>query len=952
MVTPVTRKRRRGSILPLVVICMVALFGMVALAIDIGMIAVAKTQAQNAADAAAWRGTRDIPGTTNPDISTAQSNAKDSAAANNILGKAIDKTKVTTHVGVYYYNASLTSTDPNYQKFYPYYPDTDGGMPTGERYTLMRVSVGHTDSLGFAPVLGISQFGVNAAATAAYRPRDVVMVFDFSGSMDNQSDFYNAEGYLGAQNNTPNNADTVVPKFGSYSASYTNLIQTNPDLKIGICNITTTALDVPALVDDFFQNNVNAASGIKAFTNVTYTNLNTPPAGDVPLFAQGSTSTFAKTLYEAQLNTSTGVMTNWTGYTNFQGFTRGPGYWGQTFVIWPPDTNTANDWRFKFLLQGDGTSFSTSAPFPNLNFWDASGNNPNFASNGVSTTFRLNYPAILNWINTKCLKTAGSTTDNQPFPTKLRAGRCLYYDAVPTDVPSANYDFNTSNTSITSGNPASTDPSWNQRFWKEYIDFVFGNYKDFAGGWQDPASPTMAYAPDYTWGTSVMRNLTWGPTGAGNVARNSGTPNNKYQANYNAVSTGIRVVFTTAPQAGQLITFTDDPNNFYLISSVTSLGSNAYTLKLDRNIRASSPDILNGTNNATLSNTHVHYQDNPKRGQNKYWFGAITMIQFMLDTGILPGTAHNISLYPGKLGIAGALKDIQTNHPADKVAYALYNRPVFSGATFGAFTKPKWNLDNDYQSMIDALWYPPNSGSSGNVTDVRPWDNNAKEIARCHGDFTGNTTSDFGFIMAYNILSGNSTLVANGYGGKGRKGSSKLIIFETDGMANVGTSITNPLDTTGGVGNYFYKIRPGTDTFNAGSHSDGALLTVVQRICNKDDGTQYPPVNTLNTTPNPNPTDKGYGTARKRVVIHTLAYGPVIAPGGDASQRNAIIPLLKDISSIGGTTFPDTAADANDGYKWVYGDLDDLKTKLKTAILKIMQGQGSIPPTTSISVIE
>ena len=44
---------RRGVVLPLVAVCLIALIGLVALAIDIGMVAVAKTQAQNAADCVA-----------------------------------------------------------------------------------------------------------------------------------------------------------------------------------------------------------------------------------------------------------------------------------------------------------------------------------------------------------------------------------------------------------------------------------------------------------------------------------------------------------------------------------------------------------------------------------------------------------------------------------------------------------------------------------------------------------------------------------------------------------------------------------------------------------------------------------------------------------------------------------------------------------------------------------
>ncbi len=56
MILKSTANRRNGSILPLVVVSLVGICGFVALAIDIGMVAVAKTQCQNAADAAATAG--------------------------------------------------------------------------------------------------------------------------------------------------------------------------------------------------------------------------------------------------------------------------------------------------------------------------------------------------------------------------------------------------------------------------------------------------------------------------------------------------------------------------------------------------------------------------------------------------------------------------------------------------------------------------------------------------------------------------------------------------------------------------------------------------------------------------------------------------------------------------------------------------------------------------------
>src|SRR5436190_1409871 len=55
-----SRFRRRGSILPLLAVTCFSLFAFVALAVDIGMLMVARTECQNAADAAALVGARTL----------------------------------------------------------------------------------------------------------------------------------------------------------------------------------------------------------------------------------------------------------------------------------------------------------------------------------------------------------------------------------------------------------------------------------------------------------------------------------------------------------------------------------------------------------------------------------------------------------------------------------------------------------------------------------------------------------------------------------------------------------------------------------------------------------------------------------------------------------------------------------------------------------------------------
>src|SRR5262249_47457007 len=182
--------------------------------------------------------------------------------------------------------------------------------------------------------------------------------------------------------------------------------------------------------------------------------------------------------------------------------------------------------------------------------------------------------AILNWI-----KNSGPN----PFPSQLRAGSILYYDAIPNDVPASAYTYGNTNDQITDSN---------QRFWKEYIDYVIGEWNDPYGSTASlastnrsagsthinrPGNPACSIGPDFTWGT----------------------------------------VQISAPVSG----YTQAPT------------------------------------------TRMHPQDNPKRPRHRFWFGPMTMVQYMSDTGLLPGTAHDISMYVAKLGVSGALQDISHNHP-------------------------------------------------------------------------------------------------------------------------------------------------------------------------------------------------------------------------------------------------------------------------------------------------
>src|SRR6059058_675524 len=97
---------RRGAILPLVALALIAMFGMLALAIDLGLVALARTQCQNAADVAALAGVRQLNGDSGNNYAAADPAARGAATNNTVLGDAVDSTKVTVKVGYYAYNTS------------------------------------------------------------------------------------------------------------------------------------------------------------------------------------------------------------------------------------------------------------------------------------------------------------------------------------------------------------------------------------------------------------------------------------------------------------------------------------------------------------------------------------------------------------------------------------------------------------------------------------------------------------------------------------------------------------------------------------------------------------------------------------------------------------------------------------------------------------------------------
>jgi Flp pilus assembly protein TadG len=885
MIVSRTNKRRRGTILPLIVLNTVAMCGLVAMAVDLGLIALAKTQLQNAVDAGAVAGARSLDGTSTQNLgaisattpnNTAMDTAYRTTLANQVLGATLNagtvatgtpadsysSTNLTIQFGAWHYSTTTQLFTPT---FPPVAPDN---------YNLCQVSATYPLQTTFAPAFQAinpafnSIFNVTAQCVAAHRPRDVCIILDYSGSMNNESDLWNNEAYLdnGLTNNTngmtwpqpsnpnwtSNNVETVYPLFGHYAMEknyndyphYANLLSPTADASsalsgsplIGKSNVSISVLGVPAMVNDYYSNN-RGAGVLYGFSSSpdNYAYGNTKTQGDNYLPKKGLTivtgtnptppATFAQTVADVtggtavDANFETNGYKGYNGGDTFQGYTVGPRYWGKTFFVWPPDPT--NDWRKKFFFESDGVTpcddntFLFSAASPGYN--DPPGN------------YVINYKAILNWI---------VNTGANPFPTQMRSGNLIFYDAIPTDVPASAYDHTQLNSNITT---SLTAASQNQRFWKEYIDYVLGVWRAPTGSIQHVQTPSCSIGPDYMFGTTQI-------------------------------------------------------------------------------------------NSKPTDGHYMNYTDNPWRPRHRLWFGPMTMIQFLSDTGLLPGTAHDISMYPMKNGVGGALVDIQNNHPNDIVSMLLFSRPQFNNDNpgTGAFNTPQYNLTNDYASMINSLWLPPNTSSS----DARMWDPNGLNTPRAHGDYNANTTSVYGFMMAYNQFCSSSAVQTAGVGGLGRKGATRLIIYETDGMANEDALPASGFNNIGAYNSY-WNILPG-QTINGGGYNQTNLLQAVEGICNKDDGTPFRAL--ASGLPAP-PSYPGFATINKPVIVHCIAFGAIFEV--PSSIQTSSITLLQDISSIGGTTFPSSSTDPANGFKWCIGTIDQRRNRLKQAFLDILDS--SVP---------
>jgi hypothetical protein len=829
---------RRGSILPLVAVSAVALMGFTALAVDVGMLMVARTECQIAADAAAMAGARTLNGdvSVNNNYVNAVPNALLAATNCSVLSNPVQASQVSCEVGFYAYNRAT-------QQFGPILPSSGGSLPTDENWSLVRAQVSSTNASAFARIFGVSLLSANAVATAVHRPRDICIIIDFSGSMS----FDSLLGAPHSGNRSQSlNPDPVVPVFGHYSGY--NSMATSPYL-LGsgeVLALTNTVVATDAglpIVKDFFKNAYGAPPE-EAFSPAPDAYATTP-GGDIPLRKNNNNPSqpYAASLTEVLGSSTKNNTWEAEGYSaaflnggvskSFQGYTVGPRYWGKTFFIWPPDPRPQFDWRRKFFFKADGVT-----PLDDNSALWTTGSSPTAKAPRTAsvTNFYINYAAIMRWI----------LQEPNPFPSQLRAGRILYYSAFPNvSNPANDASFNSR---MMQTNPTDL----NERFWKHYIDFVLGFQQTSNGPVYNVITPQVGYGNDFAWGT---RNISAKPSGS--------------------------------------------------------------------------------------DTRYMNYSDNPPRPRLRFWFGPMTMVDFIdnynQDRRWMPGTAHQAPLWGCKIGMRAAIIDIKNNHPNDYVALSFFSSPQYSAGGSGQFNRVRSPLGRHYTRMIDTLFYPPITiDDPVTYPEIRPYD---AEFLREAPRARGATCPVMSLMHAYNQFSANPILRNHApppspegeVGGLGRVGAQKIVILMTDGVAN--TPAHADLVNLGAHQSY-YRIRiPGEYPSNsAGPHGSVAnqIYAVANQLCALE--TANPP---------------GYSTPRKPVIIHCVAFGqlfdPNVAPGASAA-RNDALAILQQLQYIGKTQ--SSPSQPLPDYKIIIGSTEERVTRMQQCFQRIMQD------TVSVTLIE
>lgn len=157
---------RRGAIVVLTAAMMVMILAMVSFSVDVGYMCTVRTELQRAVDAAAHAGA----GMLVNGSQAAEEVVRDYIHRNVVGDREVSDDDIQVEVGHWDVDAKMFS-------------------PSSELPSAIRVLAARPDQpLFFGPVINHHSFDLQAEAIARYQPRDIVLVLDYSASMNDDSE--------------------------------------------------------------------------------------------------------------------------------------------------------------------------------------------------------------------------------------------------------------------------------------------------------------------------------------------------------------------------------------------------------------------------------------------------------------------------------------------------------------------------------------------------------------------------------------------------------------------------------------------------------------------------------------------------------------------------------------------------------------------------------------------
>lgn len=973
------RSQRRGSLIPLLAVSVVSVFAFVALAVDLGMLAVSRTHCQNAADAAALASCRTLnnkPGVTNSNLAQAITVAKTTVTDNAHLSAQFTNTQIQkVETGQYLY-------DPTAARFrvatWTDVTNTQASPPSGS-WTAIRMTLSVTQPTYFLRVFGVTSMPMGSTATAVHRPRDVAFVLDMTGSMAYASQF----NYNGASLNP----DTTVPVFGHYPTVTSALVATTNQANSGgeaisMTNYTITTSGGPPIVRNFHFDPANVASPATLaypVTSNTSTLLNAFHRWNPPESGGSSTST-----------PPVGVTYDFTGYNAFHNGTepspKGPvpapySFQSMTDSTSPSITYVGDRWR-----RADGS----------INKTDTTWATGTTSTRGAATTIEL----LGYKVNTGVVQagngtaiTTNPTTDKFRDPVwetygydldiaQYRSQRGVSGGPMTAAVYLGNNGNDTTKILLPAGDRFlgySMGPGyWGKTFYNWPPDPRFDATANLTS--PDPNKPGFDTSGKAMCDWRRHFFLTSGgaawAAGSGSAVAGinasllrtsgSGVPlaSSGFTVNYPAILKWIKTGPQVLPpnlRAGRVLYYASIPDDVNTgtgtaqqvldklfwknyIDYVVGSGGFTQTSNLygygDTNATFARSVYTAGNLNTWTGPTGtwsgvtptMAYTDSPLRPRMHFWFGPLSMMDFIANAvanktgGYVnwnPGTCSEAQCWQLKAGMNAVLTDVQGNHPNDLVGMTMFAYNSLAPPTI--YQNPRVATGQNYTALKNALYYPKSlltAINGGDVTtELRPYDSSFNSVPPDEiPNANGGTDPNTGLAIAFNLLSPSSQLPANYGTVKGRRGASKVVIFETDGVPNSHSTYTLNLR---GYDTYYSNFANGASDGNGSTAAMNPAIAVVQQMAK--------PISTSLSG------DSGLSLPNAPARVYPIGFGdlfdPVASPG--ATFRTTALQFLANIAAAGNTGI--SGATTIPSVQIITGSYDQRITRLRDCMERIFQ---------------